>query len=100
MAQLAAGVVITTVAQRDGRAKPLTAPTLPCVVERDAEAGRSAEAGRANLTLTLPLSLTLTKPACCQVPLRRDGRPRSKRLVNVYLHKDACPCTQGEAVRP
>ena len=43
-------MVITTVAQRDGRAKPLTAPTLPCVVERDvgrgAEAGRSAEAGR------------------------------------------------------
>ena len=36
MAQLAAGVTITTVAQSDGRAKPLTAPTLPCVVERDA----------------------------------------------------------------
>ena len=52
------------------------------------------------LTLTLTLALTLTKPACFQVPLRRDGRPRSKRLVNVYLHKDACPCTQGEAVRP
>ena len=43
MAQLAAGVTITTVAQSDGRAKPLTAPTLPCVVERDA-----APAGRAN----------------------------------------------------
>ena len=28
MAQLAAGVTITTVAQSDGRAKPLTAPTL------------------------------------------------------------------------
>ena len=36
VAQLAAGVTITTVAQSDGRAKPLTAPTLPCVVERDA----------------------------------------------------------------
>ena len=34
VARLAAGVTITTVAQRDGRAKPLTAPTLPCVVER------------------------------------------------------------------
>ncbi len=33
--QLAAGVVITTVAQRDGnRAAPLTAPTKPCAVER------------------------------------------------------------------
>ena len=50
MAQLAAGVTITTVAQSDGRAKPLTAPTLPCVVERDAApAGRdAAPAGRAN----------------------------------------------------
>ena len=34
IAQLASGVVITTVAQRDGRSKPLTAPTRPCVVER------------------------------------------------------------------
>lgn len=33
--QLRQGVVITTVAQRDGnRGKPLTAPTLPCRVER------------------------------------------------------------------
>lgn len=40
VARLAAGVVITTVAQRDGnRAVPLTAPTKPCVVSR--EAGRS-----------------------------------------------------------
>lgn len=34
--QLAAGVVITTVAQRDsGPGKPLTAPTLPCRVRAD-----------------------------------------------------------------
>lgn len=34
--QLAAGVVITTVAQRDrGPGKPLTAPTLPCRVQAD-----------------------------------------------------------------
>ena len=48
MAQLAAGVTITTVAQSDGRAKPLTAPTLPCVVERDAApaGGDAASAGR------------------------------------------------------
>lgn len=32
--RLATGVVITTVSQRDGVAKPLTAPTKPCVVER------------------------------------------------------------------
>ena len=33
--RLAAGVTITTVAQRDGkRSAPLTAPTRPCVVER------------------------------------------------------------------
>ena len=32
--RLARGVVITTVAQSDGRARPLTAPTLPCVVNR------------------------------------------------------------------
>ena len=30
--KLEAGVVITTVAQRDRKAKPLTAPTLPCKV--------------------------------------------------------------------
>lgn len=34
IARLARGVTITTVAQRDGNAKPLTAPTKPCVVER------------------------------------------------------------------
>ena len=32
--RLARGVVITTVAQSDGRARPLTAPTLPCIVSR------------------------------------------------------------------
>jgi 23S rRNA pseudouridine2604 synthase len=32
--QLRTGVVITTVAQRDGTARELTAPTKPCVVER------------------------------------------------------------------
>ncbi|KAK3270194.1 hypothetical protein CYMTET_21396 [Cymbomonas tetramitiformis] len=32
--ELRQGVVITTLAQRDGRSKELTAPTLPCVVER------------------------------------------------------------------
>jgi len=38
VARLAAGVVITTVAQRDGnRAVPLTAPTKPCVVSREAD---------------------------------------------------------------
>ena len=37
--QLAAGVVITTTAQRDrGPPKTLTAPTLPCEVERTGEA--------------------------------------------------------------
>ena len=35
IARLAAGVVITTVAQRDGVAKPLTARTRPCEVTRD-----------------------------------------------------------------
>jgi pseudouridine synthase len=34
LATLASGVVITTVAQRDRTWKPLTAPTLPCKVER------------------------------------------------------------------
>ena len=36
IARLSAGVTITTVAQRDGRSKALTAPTRPCVVERAA----------------------------------------------------------------
>jgi len=35
--RLASGVTITTVAQRDGKAKPLTAPTRPCIVERAQE---------------------------------------------------------------
>jgi 23S rRNA pseudouridine2604 synthase len=39
--QLASGVVITTVAQRDrGVAKELTAPTLPCRIKRDGDGGR------------------------------------------------------------
>jgi len=42
IARLAAGVVITTVAQSDGRAKPLTARTRPCVVERDASPAQPA----------------------------------------------------------
>ena len=37
IARLARGVTITTVAQRDGRAKSLTAPTKPCTVERVAD---------------------------------------------------------------
>eukprot|EP00964_Phaeocystis_antarctica_P025969 scaffold14613_cov59-Phaeocystis_antarctica.AAC.4 len=48
VAQLAAGVTITTVAQSDGRAKPLTAPTLPCVVERDAYAPEGSNQGLAD----------------------------------------------------
>lgn len=32
--RLRSGVVITTVAQRDGVSRPLTAPTRPCIVER------------------------------------------------------------------
>jgi pseudouridine synthase len=35
IARLAAGVIITTVAQRDGVAKPLTARTRPCEVKRE-----------------------------------------------------------------
>lgn len=34
--RMAAGITITTTAQRDGGKKVLTAPTLPCVVERTA----------------------------------------------------------------
>ena len=34
MRELADGVVITTVAQRDNTWKPLTAPTLPCEVRK------------------------------------------------------------------
>ena len=43
-------MVITTVAQRDGVAKPLTAPTLPCEVVRDASA---PDRGRCTLLITL-----------------------------------------------
>ncbi|KAG8468999.1 hypothetical protein KFE25_007517 [Diacronema lutheri] len=42
IARLRAGVTITTVAQRDGVARPLTAPTRPCVVERVPSAGPTA----------------------------------------------------------
>ena len=38
------------------------------------------------------------RPACCKVPLRPDGQPRSMRAVNVYLHKAACPCPAGTRV--
>lgn len=34
IAHLRAGVVITTIAQRDGTSRSLTAPTRPCIVER------------------------------------------------------------------
>ena len=44
------------------------------------------------------LNFAFTRPACCKVPLRRDGTPKSKRLVNVYHHKEACPCRNGETV--
>lgn len=37
------------------------------------------------------------RPACCKVPLRANGQPRSTRAVNVYLHRGAymraCACT-------
>jgi len=32
------------------------------------------------------------RPACCRVPLRPNGEPKSTRAVNVYLHRAACPC--------
>ena len=44
------------------------------------------------------MDLAARRPACCKVPLRRDGTPKSKRLVNVYHHRDACPCTNGESI--
>ena len=44
------------------------------------------------------MELAARRPACCKVPLRRDGTPKSKRLVNVYHHRDACPCTNGESI--
>ena len=44
------------------------------------------------------MQMAMARPACCRVPLRKDGTPRSKRLVNVYLHRDACPCKAGEEV--
>lgn len=49
IARLASGVTITTVAQRDGTAKTLTAPTLPCTVER---AETRAEPKRLRFVLT------------------------------------------------
>lgn len=42
VARLAAGVTITTVAQRDGVSRSLTAPTRPCVVERAPSLGPNA----------------------------------------------------------
>ena len=30
---------------------------------------------------------SFARPACCKVPLRANGQPRSMRAVNVYLHR-------------
>ncbi|KAL1504532.1 hypothetical protein AB1Y20_010934 [Prymnesium parvum] len=42
------------------------------------------------------------RPACCRVPLRlrglHKGEPKKLSSVNVYTHKAACPCTNGEKV--
>ena len=38
------------------------------------------------------------RPACCRVPLRPNGEPKSTRAVNVYLHRAACPCPEGTRV--
>ena len=63
--QLAAGVVITTTAQRDrGPPKTLTAPTLPCAVER-----------RAPTTFAITL---------------REGRKPKCEEVNKLLHGAWC----------
>lgn len=43
VARLAAGVVITAIARRDGESVPVTAPTLPCVVERLVTASTPSE---------------------------------------------------------
>jgi len=50
------------------------------------------------------LDLASTRPACCSgpVPLRPNGEPQRRNAqphwLNVYYHKDACPCTAGERV--
>lgn len=44
------------------------------------------------------MDLAATRPACCKVPLKPNGLPKSTRLVNVYQHKAACPCEHGEEV--
>jgi len=40
----------------------------------------------------------VTRPACCKVQLRADGQPQSANKVNVYQHKEACPCDPGAQV--
>ena len=54
--RLAAGVTITTVAQRDGKAKPLTAPTRACVVERADSASALTIADDTALVTSIKLS--------------------------------------------
>jgi hypothetical protein len=44
------------------------------------------------------MALAMQRPACCKVPLRADGQPKSMNKVNVYLHKEACPCAPGAEV--
>lgn len=49
------------------------------------------------------LSFASRRPACCKVPLRKDGTPKSVNRVNVYSHSGACPCppnTRANVVCP
>jgi hypothetical protein len=53
LANLRAGVVISTVAQRDrGRAVELTSATLPCEVVRSNGSGRTGKQNCVDITLT------------------------------------------------
>jgi 23S rRNA pseudouridine2604 synthase len=73
VAQLAAGVVITTLAQRDGTVKPLTARTLPCDVRRDERPDGRPVRGADGRTLLITL---------------REGRNRQIRKMLSALGYD------------
>ena len=77
--------------------KPL-APVLYPHLLGDAEWWAWADLDVVFGDLLAHMRLAVRKPACCKVPLRRDGTPVSKSRVNVYKHRNACRCSGGEAV--
>ena len=84
VASLSAGVVITTTAQREGQAQPVTARTSPCIVERLAQ-GTEEEAARSGGGASSGNAEAEERQGCTLRFVLEEGRNRQIRRMCATL---------------